>query len=198
MTEFNIEIYVNEIKKMIPNEKNFETFFPTWKTDKLPEKYTESMYGIFAETAGSYYGCACVMCCIPKVRVLGSDEDWSKLEEHVNKLNELFDNDYTHKIKPYVEMICKNWNNGETWKNFYGVEDCMCGPSKVKGDIRKLIDSKYVYNSADNVRMMSKFSFTNNGISYAYLSGIIGGKMEDGFLVPIYNTAITKSPFAPK
>lgn len=194
--KFDVVAYANKIKELFPDKKKFDIFFPDWGT-KMPEKFMVSMYGLFAEATKEYYRCCVISCCIPKIRVLGNDEDWNKLYEHVSKLDELFNNNYTHKIKPYISMISKNWNKSTTWKNFYVMGNGCGGPREIRGDVTMLLKSGSATEGSEE--MMSRFPFNDDGLfEFAYLSGMIGGKIEDGFLVPVYDTAFVMSLEQPK
>ena len=117
--EIDITQYTAEIKKLIPNEENYNKFFPNWSY--TPNLYNESMQGLFADMVQNYYGCMIMECSLPAVKILGTSDDWLKLHNSVLELNDLLHIDYLTKVSKYTEKLSTQWSNGETWKNFFKV-----------------------------------------------------------------------------
>jgi hypothetical protein len=130
--EFDINIYTEYIKQLIPNTENFDTFFPSWSN--FPPYYNECMGGLFADMVQKYYGAMVMGCSCPKVRVLGNQEDWDKLLETIMKLKEIFNSCNSHSLDKYLTHVITcltnfkfNWASAETWKNFFFVANCGSG-----------------------------------------------------------------------
>lgn len=76
---FDIDRFINELKKHVP--LNIDTFVPQFPGQ--PPLYRESMYGLFADMVQDFYSCGIMSCSIPRIRLLGSDEDWLELVKTV-------------------------------------------------------------------------------------------------------------------
>lgn len=204
--EFDIGIYTEYIKKLIPNTEIYDTFFPSWSNP--PPNYNECIKGLFADMVQKYYGAYVYGCSCPKVRVLGNQEDWDKLYHTIVKLKEIFNSNNSHSLDEYLSKVIKcledfkfNWTNNETWKKFFFVTNCGSGHQEgIGGTIRKLLN----YNSNGDMLVhqlpntLSRFPFEmavpgmeKQKESY-YISGIVGSNLDsDGYLVPYYDYSIT-------
>jgi hypothetical protein len=204
--EFDINIYTEYIKQLIPNTENFDTFFPSWSN--FPPYYNECMGGLFADMVQKYYGAMVMGCSCPKVRVLGNQEDWDKLLETIMKLKEIFNSCNSHSLDKYLTHVITcltnfkfNWASAETWKNFFFVANCGSGSQEsIEGTIRKLLNynldrDMLVHQLPDT---LSRFSFElavlgmeKQKESY-FISGMIGSNLDvNGYLVPYYDYSIT-------
>jgi hypothetical protein len=211
--EIDIEQYTNAIKQKIPNPEIFNSFFPDWLD--VPKFYNESMQGLFADMVQKYYGCMIMGCSLPRVRVLGTNDDWKLLNDSVIKLNNILNIDYLTNVTKYTSFLKDNWNVGNTWKNFFKIINCGSGSQQeVYGDFRKLLN--YNINSTlliDQIpNMISKFPFDNLNNQFVnklddetieiinckecfFNSGIVGSNIQNingfDFLIPSYDYSIT-------
>ena len=209
--EIDIAQYTSEIKKLIPNEENYNKFFPIWS--HTPELYNESMQGLFADMVQNYYGCLIMECSLPAVRILGTSEDWLKLHQSVLELNDLLHIDYLIKVSKYTEKLSIEWSNENTWKNFFKITHCGSGHQEsLIGDFRKLLNysekSELLTSQLQNT--MSRFPFENkNNILHLsngenemieckdcfFNAGIVGSNIQIindiHFLIPQYDYSIT-------
>jgi hypothetical protein len=207
--EIDIGQYTNEIKKLIPNEENYNIFFPSWSN--TPNFYNESMQGLFADMVQNYYGCLIMECSLPAVKILGTQDDWSNLNNYVTRLNDLLHIDYLLKVSKYTKYLSTEWSKKDTWKHFFEITHCGSGHQAcLVGDFRKLLNysemSELLTSQLQNT--MSKFPFTNKN-NYVEISkdefmlcdncffnaGIVGSTIQeiDGihFLIPHYDYSIT-------
>jgi hypothetical protein len=211
--EIDIEQYTNTIKQFIPNPDNFNKFFPNWSD--TPKFYNESMQGLFADMVQKYYGCFIMGCSLPRVHVLGNNDDWKLLNESVIQLNDLLKIDYLTNVIKYTTFLKDNWNVGNTWKDFFKIINCGSGSQQeVFGDFKKLLNyditSTLLIDQIPN--MISKFPFDNSNNQFInkindktneiidcrecfFNSGIVGSiirKIDDfDFLIPYYDYSIT-------
>lgn len=206
--EFDVGIFVNEVRKMIPDPKTYEKFFPNFDSEKLPKYYLESLQGLFADMVQKYYGAFILGCSCPKVRVLGDQNDWNILFNAVSGVNELFKsfdnsemNQYLDKCVVYTEQLRDNWNNQDTWEKFFYIDHCGSGHQEsVEGNFRRLLNydesNEMLSNQIPNLVSRFPFEMCISGMesqkdSY-FLAGVIGSNLDDnGILVPNYDYAIS-------
>lgn len=204
--EFDVGLYTEIIKRLIPEQTTYETFFPTWS--KLPEHYTECIQGLFADMVQKYYSALIYGCSCPKVRVRGTQEDWDKLHQTVLDLKNIFNLGNAHSLDKYLDkvLLCLenfklNWNKKETWKDFLFVTNCGSGHQEgIDGTIRQLLNYPTDYEL-----LVDKLPYTISRFTFemcvegmeaqkdsCFISGMIGSNLDsDGYLVPSYDYAIT-------
>lgn len=196
--EFDVSLFTEKIREMIPDTKVYDMFFPSWDKAVLPESYQQSLEGLFADMVQKYYGCFIFGCSLPKVRVLGEQNDWDILADSVSKLAEVFNHDYLKRVSVYVDGLRTKWNKSETWEKFFYIDNCGSGHQEsVKGSFRELLNiglnSEFLTNQIPST--LSRFPFKDlcRNKDCFFLAGMIGGTMDkDGYLVPVYDTAITE------
>lgn len=207
--EFDINLYSNIIKQLIPDSNTYNTFFPTWSNSPL--HYNECIQGLFSDMVQKYYEAMILGCSCPKVRVLGTQEDWDKLLDTIIRLKEIFNSNNAQSLDNYLLKVItcltdfkSNWNKHKTWEKFFFVSNCGSGSQEsIGGTIRELLN----YSSKQEMLVhqlpntISRFPFIALALaldiekeeeeSY-FISGIIGSKLDiDGFLVPSYDYCIT-------
>jgi len=204
-SEFDVGLYSEIIKNLIPEKTTYETFFPLWT--ETPKYYTESIQGLFADIVQKYYPCAISGCSCPKVRIKGTQGDWNKLHKTILDLKNIFNLNNTHLLDDYLDkvILCVddfkfNWNEKETWEDFFFVTNCGSGHQEgIDGTIRQLLN--YPHDEMLIHRLpstLSRFPFEmcvlgmeSQKDSY-FISGIVGSNLDsDGYLVPSYDYAIT-------
>ena len=174
--------------------------FWEWKILVQPF-YLESLQGLFAEMVQQYYSCICTACSIPKVRVLGSQEDWNLLAKATSELYDLFkpfqDLPYLKQVVQYTSELATTWNQSATWSNFFHLKICGSGGDPCTGDFTRLLNERSRILSDDLPNTLSRFPFENSFVAIEqkdsyFVSGIIGGNIDDeAILVPVYDFAIT-------
>lgn len=190
---FDINYLISELKKLIPCD--IDAFIPVF--DGAPNNFTESMYGLFADMVKDYYTCIVAGCSIPKVRVLGSFDDWNKLLNTCDAVYKITNSEYINKSKIYVEQMITNLDNAEYWKTFFYVKGCGSGSDKeILGHITHFLNTKMTL--IDNIpKMISRFPFVDRTKGYDedryFISGIMYSHLDDdNILVPEYHHNISK------
>jgi len=204
--EFDINIYHQTIKKLMPNQTTFETFFPTWSDP--PKYYNECIKGLLADMVQKYYSASILGCSCPKIKVIGTHEDWDKLHKTIFDLKNIFNQNNIHMLDDYLnKVICclenfkLNFDKKETWRNFFFVTNCGSGHQEgIWGTFRQLLNypSQCVMLVHQLPDIISRFPFEmcvegmeKQKDSY-FISGLIGSNLDsDGILVPSYDYAIT-------
>jgi hypothetical protein len=196
--DFNPQEFVSMIKDKIPS--NINVWFPEFEYQ--PDLYKDSMYGLFAEMVQKYYGCMLLGCGCPKIRLLGTKEEWTKIITTLDNLpiKELCP--YVNKAKKYVQEFIDNLDNQEYWKKFFYT--IRCGSGSQKEYLGKIIELSEDNDNVDSVsNTLSKFQFEdkgciqlnlrkehigeNGGMKCNYHSGIMGASIDsEGIAVPKY------------
>jgi len=201
--EFNPEEFVSMIREKIPS--NIDVWFPDFEYQ--PEMYKDSMYGLFAEMVQKYYGCMILGCGCPKIRILGTKDEWNKIITTLDNLpiKELCP--YINKAKKIVQEFIDNLENQEYWKKFFYTK--FCGSGSQQEYLGKIMDLAEDDNNVDQVsNTLSKFPFEdkgciqlnlrnehigeNGGMKCNYHSGLMGAEIDsDGIAVPKYGWNIS-------
>lgn len=197
--DFNPQEFVSMIKDKIPS--NIDVWFPEFEYQ--PDLYKDSMYGLFAEMVQKYYGCMLLGCGCPKIRLLGTKEEWMKIITTLDNLpiKELCP--YVNKAKKYVQEFIDNLDNQEYWKKFFYTK--YCGSGSQKEYLGKIMELAEDHDNVDSVsNTLSKFPFEdkgctqfnlrpehigeNGGMKCNYHSGIMSAIIDaDGIAVPKYD-----------
>lgn len=70
--DFDIFRFINALNEYV--QFDVKSLIPQFVNQ--PVGYVESMFGLLVDMVQNYYGCMIYGCGIPKVRLLGSKEDW--------------------------------------------------------------------------------------------------------------------------
>ena len=195
---FEIDRFIAELRKYVP--LNIDTFVPEFPGQ--PSLYRESMYGLFADMVQEFYTCGILSCSIPKIRLIGSDEDWMKLLDTVKDVNKFFDAkkvkvEYlTNATKKIFEMMT-HLHDPAYWKDFFSVIRCGSGgEQEITGHVVKLLIPRPIFKTSEVPNMISRYPFKYHPAGekksdMSFVSGIFYSTVdEDGFLVPEYYTNI--------
>ena len=195
---FEIDKFIEELRKYVP--LNIDTFVPEFPGQPL--LYRESMYGLFADMVQDFYSCGILSCSIPKIRLIGSDEDWMKLLDTVKDVNKFFDAkkvkvEYlTNATKKVFEMMT-HLHDSNYWKDFFSVIRCGSGgEQEIKGHVVNLLIPRPIFKTSELPNMISRYPFKyypagSKKSDMNFVSGIFYSTVdEDGFLVPEYYTNI--------
>lgn len=198
---FDIHRFIGELKKHVP--LNVDTFVPRFPHE--PPLYAESMYGLFADMVQNYYSCGIFSCSLPKLRLLGSDEDWMSLMDATRKINGFFfdkgvTSAYLTKATKVIFEMITNLGNAEYWSKFFYLERCGSGSQEeVRGHVVKLLEKDHTILTTSLPSMISRYPFEYHvphegpqGSKMNYVSGIFYSTLDDeGYLVPEYHCNIT-------
>ncbi len=199
--EIDIHSLISTIIELCPT--NLKMFLP--KFDNSPDQYDICMKGLLADMVQNYYSCLVRGCCIPKIRVLGSLNEWQLLVETVKNVQQLFLNinnkmdSYLDKVLKYLEECVEHIDDKDFWNNFFYVENCGSGSDQeISGCIKKLLLNK-TYLVYELPSMISRYPFVSkcmqeirNKVRCNFLSGIMFSHLDDeNILVPEYHYTIT-------
>ena len=198
---FDINRFIGELRGHVPLD--IDTFVPRFPSE--PIHYAESMYGLFADMVQEYYGCMILGCSIPKVRLLGTDEDWISLMDATRKINAYFEakgvkSEYLTKASSAIFEMITNLNNAQYWSTFFHVVRCGSGSQEeVRGHVMKLVNRSGTTLVHDLPEMISRYPFKYlpnhdgpKGEDMNFVSGVFYSSLDtEGILVPEYHCNIT-------
>lgn len=197
--EFNIHEFINQVGKHI--SFNINEFLPNFDNAYIPINYKECMYGLFGEMVKNYYSCMVTSCGVPKVRIIGSKDEWNKIISTLNNINEMFASKssrlpYITKCITTVTKFINNLENRDYWGKFFYIKNCGSGSQKeIGGHIMGLLSSDMILTSGFP-EMISRYPFIDNTraipVNSFYISGMMYSSLDsEGILVPEYHYNIS-------
>lgn len=183
------ELLIEKLKNLIPNE-NMDSFFPKFTTDDDMSMIANNV--AFLDMVSPYYNYFMLLCGIPKVKVLGTDEDWTWFMFYLGKLSALLEeaSGYLIGVANRVAQIAENTCD---FSNMFSLEKCGSGSQvEISGWIRDFfIEQPEVPYPENFVPCISKIDYKNlndGGKEYRLYAGLFTSVVEDGYLVPSFNT----------
>ena len=183
------QLLINKLRGLIPDD-NMGDFFPKFSTDGDMSVLANQI--AFLDMVSPYYNYGMLLCGIPKVKVLGTNEDWQWFMNHLGKLTGLLEeaNDYLVGVAVRVAEIAQETAD---YSELFSLERCGSGSQvEVTGWIRDFfIEQPRVPYPENFVSCISKIDYKNyneGGKEYRLYAGLFTSEVEDGYLVPAFNT----------
>lgn len=195
----SLDLITDELKKLVPTD--IDIFIPKFSTSTPASAF--AFKAAFADAMSPYYNYMMFMCGISKIQLQGTNEDWNKLSEGIDKLKSLLNKDenitaYFDKIKGISNSIISELEtpNVNFWKDMFNLERCGSGGQvDVKGWIVDLYIKKprpaYVNNFPTNAAKVS-YTLLNTNQKFELKYGLFSSNVEDGFLVPDFGYIINE------
>ena len=187
------ELIINRLKNLIP-DNNMDSFFPTFSTDDDMSAIANNI--TFLDMVSPYYNYGMLLCGIPKIKVLGTEEDWRWFMFSLGELTGLLEeaNDYLVGVALRVAEIADNTCD---YSQIFSLQRCGSGGQmEVNGWIRDFfIEQPRVPYPENFVPCISKIDYKNyneGGKEYRLYAGLFSSEVEDGYLVPAFNTQYFK------
>jgi len=182
-------LLIKMLKGLIPNN-NIDSFFPKFTTDSDLSVIANNI--AFLDMVSPYYNYGMLLCGIPKVKVLGTDEDWRWFMHHLGQLTALLEeaNDYLVGVAVKVAEIADNTCD---YSEMFSLQRCGSGSQvEVSGWICDFfIEQPRVPYPENFVSCISKIDYKNyneGGKEYRLYAGLFRSEVEDGYLVPEFST----------
>jgi hypothetical protein len=196
-TIFDVVQLIDEIKNNIPSD-TFNSVYLDFTN--APNGYKECLYGLIGSVVNIYYDIFIYACGIPNVRVKGTIDEWLLLREQCDKLIKIFKPiaDYITNVSKYIDECIINIMNDQYWKNMFKIDKCGSSHQKIiSGHILNLFNNKeFTLDCVPRISSKIKFnmvSMDENINEGCFMSGIFTSTIDNNnFLVPSYNTIITK------
>jgi len=195
----NLDLIAEELRKLVPTD--IDIFIPKFSTSTPSSSF--AFKAAFADAMSPYYNYWMFACGIPKVKVQGTVEDWTKLSEGVEKLKSLLNKDenitgYFDRIKKISNSIISELEtpNTDFWKDMFRLDRCGSGSQvEVAGWAKDLFIKAprpaYPSNFPTNVAKVA-YTFIDTGQDFELKYGLFSSNIEDGFLVPDFGFIINE------
>lgn len=120
---------------------NTKMFLPEFST--TTEGAALAFKAAFADAMSPYYDYSMLMCGIPRVKVLGEENDWNEVIKNIESFGEVIAlPEYFEKVTGLAERIKENISEPDTefWKDIFRLDRCGSGgQTEVRGWINDLL-----------------------------------------------------------
>jgi len=184
----NVKLLINKLNGIIPNNI-MDDFFPDFTTDT--DKSIIANYTAFLDMVSPYYNYGMFLCGIPKIKILGTDEDWDLLGASCVRIWTAIP-----EFKSYLNTVLDRINeiiyNDADFSKFFSLQRCGSGSQvEVNGWITDFFIEQPSINFPENfISCISKIDYKNyneDGKEYRLFAGLFTSEIEDGYLVPEFN-----------
>lgn len=195
-----LDAIMNELKKLVPTD--VDIFLPDFSTNT--ESSELAMMATFADAMSPFYNYGMLMCGISKVRIQGTESDWNKIINHLNRLGEeVFSKStniisYIDKVNTCIEELIHAIENESVdfFKTIFRLDRCGSGSEvQVKGWIQNLFikipKPGYINNYPTCVSYV-RYKNLTDGNKFELVYGLLSSIEEDGYLIPNFGYLITQ------
>lgn len=186
---------VAALKNRVPSDVN--AFFPTFTTTTDSNRLANSI--VFCDMVSPYYEYCTKLCGIPKIKLLGTSEDWLLLAEQIDNLKTIFQTDKVntyltncHKTATALYDAISGNNTVEFFKNIFKIRSCGSGSDEVNGwMISFLMNNPKRMDEGKLPGHVSSMHYKNldTNREFDLYSGIFYSTLDGEFIIPDYHTA---------
>lgn len=189
------------IRSYVPTD--IDIFIPKFSSDT--EMSNLAQQTAFLDCISPYYEYAFTKCGIPKVKILGTVEDYKLFISNLSILSELFPNkDYFSRIKNHIENIIIHLENSEEqnlqsiYFDMFCIKKCGSGHNdKLSGWILDFFVDNTSRPLTEFPSLISSIEYTdetyaNNPIKFSMFTGLFGCEKENNYLLPDFGYIIYK------
>jgi hypothetical protein len=175
------------VSQKIPTEI-LEHVFPKYSTDT--EKAIIANYTAFLDMVSPYYNYSMYLCGIPKIRVLGTQDDWLRFIFNLGVITSMIPEftEYLLKVANKIAMISENTCD---YSKMFRLDECGSGSQvEVEGWIRDFfIEQPRVSYPENFISCISKIDYHNynDNKGYRLYAGLFTSTIEDGYLIPAFD-----------
>lgn len=181
------KLLIAGVASKIPSEI-LDHVFQEYSTDT--EKSIIANYTAFLDMVSPYYNYFMYLCGIPKIRVLGTQRDWSLFATACQCIY-----DHIPEFKEYLDTVVNRINSIYEDECIYGdifrLNRCGSGSqAEVAGWITDFfIEQPQVTYPENFISCISKIDYHNynDGKDYRLYAGLFTSTIEDGYLVPEFD-----------
>jgi hypothetical protein len=181
-----------ELEKLVPT--SIALFRPEFSTSTDASRL--AMMATFADAMSPFYNYSMYMCGIPKVKVLGTEQDWNRFLFSLNSLTNIIPTlmTYYDRVSKRVREISDE-TSPEFWAKMFSLKRCGSGSQvEVEGWINSFYVKRprpaYVNNYPTCVSYVD-YKNLDNGKAYQLVYGLFGSNEVGDYLVPEYGYLIT-------
>lgn len=155
----------------------------------------------FCDAMSPYYSYSMLMCAFPKIRVEGTEEDWTKMLTSIKNLRTFFElSNYFTKVENNIKNIISALqnNDGEIFKTMFTLVRCGSGSqTELDGWIKdffnltKAVRPGYVSNYPTATSIV-EYKNLSTGKEYVMRVGLFSSSFDENqeFLLPEYGYAV--------
>lgn len=186
------ELLINGLNGYVPSDI-MEHCFPNFTTNN--EKSKIANYTAFLDMVSPYYNYSMFLCGIPKIKILGSKEDWYLFIDNCLKISK--------QIPEFITYLLKVSNRITTileeivdYSNFFSLQKCGSGSQlEVNGWITEFfIEQPKVPYLNNFIPCISKIDYHNynDGNDYRLYAGLFSSIIKDSYLIPDFDNIYFK------
>jgi hypothetical protein len=207
VSDLTIEKIVRELGTLIPNEELFNVITETTFTT-APHHFPEILGITFADMCTPFYSYDRVMCGIPRVKIMGTNEDWTLFRTAIEKLRSIFGHnrcprpilDYLDSVNNNIHALTRAISTNDTayFSDMFSYakdDECSIDPVVAKGWILDY----YMNLHKEGIGYINKYPSHFNCLPYReasdphnvkycyYACGLSSSRLVDGYLYPQYD-----------
>ena len=185
--KIDTELLIENVAWKIPTDIIMHCF-PDYTTDT--EKAKIANYTAFLDMVSPYYNYGMYLCGIPKIKVLGTLDDWNLFIAKCMKIAEIIP-----EFNTYLEVVRKRivniYEDSCDYSEMFRLDECGSGSQvEVEGWIKELFIEQPPVNYPENfISCISKIDYHNynDGKDYRLYAGLFTSTIDDGYLVPEFD-----------
>lgn len=183
----DVKLLIAGLTGRIPS-KMLEDSFPEFSTDTENSKIAN--YTAFLDMVSEYYNYSMYMCGIPKVKILGTQDDWLHFMFYLGSIAGAIPEfaEYLITVGNRIASICENTCD---CTSFFRLDKCGSGSQvEVAGWITEFfIEQPRVSYPENFISCIAKIDYHNynDGMDYRMYAGLFKSVIEDGYLVPAFD-----------
>lgn len=184
----DVKLLIDGVASKIPLDIMMYVF-PKYSTDN--EKSEIANYTAFLDMVSPYYNYSMYLCGIPKVKVLGTPEDWEKFLSTCEKITLLIPEfgEYLITVRDRVILIT---SDSCDFSQMFRLDRCGSGSqAEVAGWITDFyIEQPRVTYPENFISCIAKIDYHNynDGKNYRMYAGLFTSTVEDNYLIPEFDS----------
>jgi hypothetical protein len=184
----DVKLLVEGVMGRIPTDIVVPCFVVGYSTDTQNSKIAN--YTAFLDMVSPYYNYSMYLCGIPKVKVLGTDEDWEKFCDNTTAIAKIIPEFETYLTAVRLKIYSLR-NDTLDFSNMFRLDRCGSGSQvEVAGWIRDFyIEQPHVSYPENFISCMAKIDYHNynDGQDYRMFAGLFNSEIQDGYLMPYFD-----------
>jgi len=183
------KLLIDGLTGRIPT-KLLKDSFPVFSTDTEMSNIAD--YTAFLDMVSPYYNYGMYFCGIPKIKILGTENDWNQLMFTLGSITGIVSEfqEYLIRIANRVSLIVGNTCD---YSNVFSLDRCGSGSQVlVTGWITEFFIEQpkvaYLENFISCISKIDYINYNEGGKEYRMYAGLFSSEIEDGYLVPAFNT----------
>lgn len=186
--EINVDLVIETLRRCVPT--NVDAFLPKFTTSTPMSQLSFNV--AFADMVSPYYNYGTFMCGIPRIKVLGTPEDWGKMYAKLEELKRAFAGHGT--LIKYLSRCCERValievkDSSEMWSKMVNIQPCGSGSQhELSGWIMDFVMCVKPGTQMEGLpNHVGQMDWTNieSKRKFRLRAGVTRSKVVDGFLVP--------------